>query len=42
MGVICEQKMQLNLVIMSQMSVVITEEYNVMVNNEELIGATEH
>jgi hypothetical protein len=42
MGVICEQKMQLNLVIMSLMSVVITEEYNVMVNNEELTGATEH
>ena len=27
---------------MSQKSVVITEEYNVMVNIEELIGATEY
>jgi hypothetical protein len=28
--------------VLLQMSVVITEEYNVMVNSEELIGSTEH
>jgi hypothetical protein len=38
----CEQKVQLNLVIISQTSIVIIDGYNVMVSSEELIGATEY